>query len=529
LKGEAEVAVEGIGKLTEELAKAQAQYAEVRERSTQLQQRVGMDGTQAIALGELSEAGGLQGTLKELQKVEDQLAVDQTIYEKTHPKIIDLQNKQNELKKSLQGRFTETLGVQKPSPTGGNIQKGGFGLDLSAELVKAEVDQRGAAKRVLQIQQFIQAQQQRTNVLPILEQKQMKLERDLEVARISYKNLLQSLQDAQLAENQNIGNARILDQAKVPILPVSPKIVLNLILGTILGLLTSAGMTLLLAAKDKIVRTSQDVRALFDYPVLGTIPFSKSSQQSSSGDSLERVTSSYLVMRDEPRSGESESYRALLANLKFSRSDTPLNAIVVSSSMPGEGKSTTVANLALAMTDLGARVLIIDCDLRRPRQHQIWGMANSVGLSNVLVDSTPLIGSIQEETERLSVLTSGVLPPNPVALLDSHKMKQLMEDLRCTYDYILIDTPPLIVAADALILSKIADSLLMVARPGVLQTPAANTVRESIVRSSQQILGIVLNAIKIGSEGGYYYYTQEYYGSEQVQTVEAVSEKHKSS
>jgi polysaccharide biosynthesis transport protein len=514
LKGEAEVAVEGIGKLTEELAKAEAQYSEVRERSAQLQQRVGMDGTQAIALGELSEAGGLQGTLKELQKVEDQLAVDQTIYEETHPRIIDLRNKRTELKKSLQGRVTQTLGTQNSSSTEGNIQKGEFGLDLSAELVKAEVDQRGAAQRVLQIQRFIQAQQQRTNVLPILEQKQMKLERDLEVARISYKNLLKSLQDAQLAENQNIGNARVLDQAKVPILPVSPKIILNLILGTVLGLIASAGMTLLLAAKDKIVRTSQDVRALFDYPVLGTIPFSKSSLPFSSGESLERATSTYLVMRDEPRSGESEAYRALLANLKFSRSDTPLNAIVVSSSMPGEGKSTTVANLALAMTDLGARVLIIDCDLRRPRQHQIWGMANSVGISNVLVDSAPLVGSIQEETERLSVLTSGILPPNPVALLDSHRMAQLMEDLRCTYDYILIDTPPLTVAADALILSKISDGLLMVARPGILATPAVNTAREAIVRSGKQVTGMILNAVKPEKEESYYYYFNKYYSDE---------------
>jgi polysaccharide biosynthesis transport protein len=528
LKGEAEVAVEGIGKLTEELAKAEAQYSEVRERSTQLQQRVGMDGTQAIALGELSEAGGLQETLKELQKVEDQLAVDQTVYEETHPRIIDLQNKRTELKKSLQGRVTQTLGTQKASPTEGNIQKGDFGLDLSSELVKAEVDQRGAAQRVLQIQRFIQAQQQRTNVLPVLEQKQMKLERDLEVARISYKNLLKGLQDAQLAENQNIGNARVLDQAQVPILPVSPKIVLNLILGTVLGLLASVGMTLLLAAKDKIVRTSQDVRALFDYPVLGTIPFSKSSQQSPSGESLERVTSSYLVMRDEPRSGESEAYRVLLTNLKFSRSDTPLNAIVVSSSMPGEGKSTTVANLALAMTDLGARVLIIDCDLRRARQHQIWGMANSVGISNVLVDSAPLVGSIQKETERLSVLTSGILPPNPVALLDSHRMAQLMEDLRCNYDYILIDTPPLTVAADALVLSKIADSLLMVARPGILLTPAANTARESIMRSGQNVIGLVANGVVPENESSsYYYYSNDYYGSKQSKNLGNVLEKTK--
>jgi polysaccharide biosynthesis transport protein len=522
LKGEAEVAVEGIGKLTEELAKAEAQYSEVRERSAQLQQRVGMDGSRAIALGELSESGGVQATLKELQKVEDQLAVEKTIYEDTHPQIIDLQNKQAELKNSLQGRVSQTLEKQKASPSKGNMQKGEFGLDLSAELVKAEVEQRGAAQRVLQIQKFIQTQQQRTNVLPILEQKQMKLERDLEVARLSYKNLLKSLQDAQLAENQNIGNARVLDQAKIPILPVSPKIILNLILGTIIGLLASAGMTLLLASRDKIIRTSQEVRTLFDYPLLGTIPFTKNSQQPSLDQTMERISSSFLIMRDEPRSGESEAYRALLANLKFSRSDTPLNTIVVSSSMPGEGKSTTVANLALAMSDLGARVLIIDCDLRRPRQHQIWGITNSVGISNVLVDAIPLMGSIQEETERLSILTSGVLPPNPVALLDSHRMKQVMEDLRCTYDYILIDTPPLTVAADALILSKISDSLLMVARPGVLMTPAAITAKEAIMCSGQNVIGLVANAVNSKNEDSYYYYSKDYYQSEQVESTSKV-------
>jgi polysaccharide biosynthesis transport protein len=526
LKGEATVAVEGIGKLLEELAKAQAQYSEIRERSAQLQQRVGFNGLQAIALGELSESAGLQATLKELQKIEDQLAIDKTTYEETHPVMIDLRNKQAALKKSFQGRVTETLGTQKSTPEG-NIQKGKFGLDLSAELVKAEVEQRSAAQRVWQLQQFIQTQQQRTNALPSLEQKQMKLERDLEVARLSYQNLLKSLQDAQLAENQNIGNARVLDQAKIPLLPVSPKIVLNFILGAVLGLLASAGMTLLLATRDKVVRSAQDVRTLFDFPVLGTIPLLKTVQKTSGGQSLESVGHSYIVVRDDPRAGESEAYRALLANLKFSRSDHPLNAIVVSSSIPGEGKSTTVSNLAIAMTDLGARVLIIDCDLRRPRQHQIWGMANAVGLSNVLVDSTPLIGSIQAETERLSILTSGILPPNPVALLDSQRMAKVMEDLRCIYDYILIDTPPLTVAADALILSKLADSLLMVARPGVLLSPAANTAKESIARSGQDIIGLVINGVipKHEEDNYYYYYSKDYYGVEESKTSDAVSEK----
>jgi polysaccharide biosynthesis transport protein len=524
LKGEATVAVEGAGKLLEELAKAQAQYSEVRERSAQLRQQVGMNGQQAIVEGELSEAEGLQATLKQLQQVEDQLAVERTTYEETHPRIIELRGKQAALQEALKGRVSETTGNRQASVKSRNIQKGDFGLELSAELVKAEVEQQSAAQRVLQLERFLQTQQQRTNVLPRLEQKQMKLERDLEVARLSYQSLLKSLQDAQLAENQNIGNARVVDQAKVPLLPVSPKILLNLLLGAVVGSLAGVGVALLLDARDRTVRTTKEVRSLFEFPMLGTIPFLKSLQKETSEQSLERVISSHLVVRDEPRSVGSEAYRALLANLKFSRSDNPLNIIVVSSSLPGEGKSTTVANLALAMTDLGARVLIVDADLRRPRQHQVWNMANSVGLSNVLVDAALLTGAVQKENDRLSVMTSGVLPPNPIALIDSHRMAKLLNDLRSTYDYVLIDSPPLTVAADALILSKAADSLLMVARPGHLNTSAANAARESIDRSGQDVIGLVVNAVIPENEGDnyYYYYSKGYYESEQVEIVKAV-------
>jgi polysaccharide biosynthesis transport protein len=516
LKGEAKVAVEGAGKLLEELAKAKMEYSEAAIRSEELRQLLKVNGRQAIAEGQLSEAEGLQTTLRQFQQVEDQLAVERKIFEETHPRIIDLREKQAALQESLEGRVSASTNNNQSLEKIENFQKGTFGLDLSAELVKAEVTQLGVAQRVEQIQTFLLTQQQRSNNLPRLEQNQLGLERDLEIARTTYQNLLKSLQDAQLAENQNIGNARVVNPAKVPLIPTSPKIVLNLFIGTVLAMLAGAGMALLLDARDKTVRSVKEVRTLFNYPVLGTIPFLKIPQQNLLNYGQGRSDKYQLVMRDMPQSGGSEAYRTLLANLKFSRSDNPLNAVIVSSSIPGEGKSTTAANLALAMTDLGARVLIMDCDLRKPRQHHIWNIANTVGVTNVLVDSVSLTSAIHIESDRLSIMTSGVLPPNPVALIDSQRMAKLLEELQCIYDYILIDTPPITVATDALLLNKMIDALLMVARPEVLNIPSANASRESIERSGKNVVGVVVNAVipKNEEDSYYYYYSKSYYGAE---------------
>ncbi len=389
-----------------------------------------------------------------------------------------------------------------------------FGLDLATDLVRAEVAQISLAERLSGLQSEFQAYQNRAQVLPGLEQQYKQLLRQVEVAQTTYQNLLTGLQEAQLAENQTIGNARVLEPAAVPLKPISPRILRNLALGIILGLMAGAGVALLQETLDTRVKTVKDIRSLYPYVLLGSIPLLAPAKSATWSKSTLGIDQPQLVMRDLPRSMGSEAYRMLLANLKFVRSDAPLQVIALTSSVPGEGKSTTVANLALAMAELGARVLVIDADLRRPSQHYLWERPNRLGLSNVLVESGGLSSAlIRNEVEGLDVLTAGVLPPNPVALLDSQRMRSLLEDLKAQYDYVLIDTPPLVAAADALILGKMVDGMVLVARPDVLNRAAGTMARESLHQSNQPVVGMVVNGVIPENEADsyYYYYAQSYY------------------
>jgi capsular exopolysaccharide synthesis family protein len=193
-----------------------------------------------------------------------------------------------------------------------------------------------------------------------------------------------------------------------------------------------------------------------------------------------------------------------------------------------------VANLALALAELGNRVLIIDADLRRPSQHQVWELPNTVGLSNVLVEQQGWATAIRQEDDHLDILTAGVIPPNPVPLIDSRHMAVLLEKFHQAYDYILIDSPPLAVAADALLLGKMTDGILLVTRPGLVDTGSAQSSKETLEKSGQKVLGLVINGVIPENEPDsyYYYYAKDYYGDEttenQPKSKKKVSSKDRS-
>jgi len=200
----------------------------------------------------------------------------------------------------------------------------------------------------------------------------------------------------------------------------------------------------------------------------------------------------------------------LQANLRFLSSDKEIKAIVVTSSVPQEGKSEVSANLAVAMAQVGRRVLLVDADMRRPSQHHIWKLTNSSGLSNILVGDTDFNLAVQEVMPKLDVLTSGIIPPNPVALLDSKRMASLIETFSKNYDFVIVDTSPLAGVADAPILGKMADGILLVVRPRVVDYPKAKAAKEFLLSSGQKVLGLVANGVTPKNEpDSYFYYTDE--------------------
>jgi capsular exopolysaccharide synthesis family protein len=339
----------------------------------------------------------------------------------------------------------------------------------------------------------------------------------LEAAQSTYETLLKKLQEVQVAENQNIGNARIVEPALVPEKPSIKGKAIIILFGVAMGTLLSMATIIILEVRDTSIKTLKEVRELFGYTLIGNIPtFGKKTR---SRAKYQERTIPELPVRDTPRAPISEAYRMLQANLKFLSSDKPPKVIVVTSSVPQEGKSTVSANLVAAMAQLGRRVLLVDADLRHPMQHHIWELTNAAGLSDVLVGQADFEAVVTEGMDNLDVLSSGVIPPNPLALLDSKRMASLIEYFSEHYDFVIIDAPPLVVAADALTLGKMTDGVLLVARPRVVDSTSAVTSKELLERSDQNVLGLVVNGVIVENESDSYFYYAKRYLAEEDSTI----------
>ncbi|MBR8833977.1 MAG: polysaccharide biosynthesis tyrosine autokinase [Stigonema ocellatum SAG 48.90 = DSM 106950] len=503
LDEEAKEGVKRLGELSDQITKTQALLGDVKSRSQALQSQLALNTQQAMELNTLSQSNAVQQILTEYQKVQDQLAVERSRYQKEHPAIINLLSKEKALREQLERRVGQTLASQKSVPEQ-NLQLGKLKQTLTANLVQSEVERLGLENQVGTFRKAFLLYQGRLRALPRLEQKQLQLERQLQVARGTYEQMLKRLQEVQVVENQNLGNARIISFASVPKKPVSPRIILNLVMGGFFGIFLALGTALILEAIDKSLKTVEEAKQLLGYPLLGTIPvFDQKAQGGSKEGKLE------LPVLNAPHSSVNAAFEMLQTNLGFTLSDKTLKVIVVSSAVMGEGKSYVAANLAVATAQMGRRVLLVDADMRRPRQQEIWQIPNLMGLSNILVGQIELQTTVKEALVNLELLTAGQIPPNPTALLDSQRMSTLLQKAAEDYDYVIIDTPPISMLADAMILSKQADGVLLVVRPGVVNSAAASFTRALLEQSRSQVLGMVVNGIGTGSSYGYYYSTPD--------------------
>ena len=523
LDEEAKSAVAVIKQLENDINETEAELADVNARSGMLENRVAMNSQEGIAMNSLNQSPGVQKVLAEFQQVEGELAVQQSRFAESHPTIETLKNKRDALKTLLKERVEESLGSQKQVDNG-NLQTGEFKQQLIADFVKSEEERFGLTSRLTSLYNAQTLYKKRVNVLPKLEQNQRELERRLQAAQSTYEVLLRKLQEVRVAENQNIGNVRILEDALVPQKASSRKTIITLALGNVLAILLATATIFVLEVSDTSIKTLKEARELFGYTLLGSIPYfgKKVTPRRNEQD----WTIPELPVRDSSRSPVSEAYRMLQANLKFLSSDKALKVIVVTSSVPKEGKSTVSANLAAAMAQLGRRVLLVDADMRRPLQHHIWELTNAAGLSDVIVGQAEFSAVVTQVMVKLDVLSAGVIPPNPMALLDSNRMAALIEDFCYDYDFVIIDAPPLVLAADALTLGKMTDGILLVARPGVIDSTSAAAAKESLERCGQNVLGLVVNGVILENESdSYFYYAKGYSGKEDSKTREQAMSK----
>lgn len=217
-----------------------------------------------------------------------------------------------------------------------------------------------------------------------------------------------------------------------------------------------------------------------------------------------------LIMDEDGKSPISEAYRTLRTNIQFTDLDTEDKVLLVTSTLQGEGKSTTIANLALSIAETDKKVLLIDCDMRRPSIHKMFKISNIKGVSNYLINKAKLEDVIYPINESLSVLPSGTTPPNPSELLGSNKMERFLDEMRKQYDYILLDAPPVIAVTDAQVLATLSSGVILVVESGEVPRDLAMRSKELLEKVGANIIGVTLTCADKNSEYDYYnYYTKE--------------------
>jgi non-specific protein-tyrosine kinase len=288
----------------------------------------------------------------------------------------------------------------------------------------------------------------------------------------------------------------VVEPARAPSVPVAPTTLLNTLLAGALALLVVAGIAFLSEQLDDTIKDADGVQEAVGLSTLGTIARMRVARGRK--EIYQVVTLLY------PRSSISEAYRTLRVNVEFAALDSSIRTLLVTSTTPGEGKSVTSANLAVAFAQAGTRVLLVDADLRKPGVHKLFDLPNMHGLTTMLRgDTVPEVLSQPTEQGNLSILTTGPLPANPAELLGSHRMQAVLELLRKSADLVIFDSPPLQAVTDAAVLSAVVDGTLLVVKAGRSRRAPVQKSREALARAGANVLGVVLNEVAI-KESLYY-------------------------
>jgi tyrosine-protein kinase len=298
----------------------------------------------------------------------------------------------------------------------------------------------------------------------------------------------------------------LVEPALTPSQPVRPRTKLNVALGLVLGLMLGVGLAFLREFLDRSVKNPEELEAAAGAPVVGTIPPFRAAKQP-------------IPVAAEPRTPAAEAFRKLRTNFAFLGVDRESLCCVVTSPAAAEGKSTVVANLAIALVQAGQRVVLVDADLRKPRLHRLFGLPQRVGTTTVLLDQVDVLDALQRPDPGLpAVLTSGQLPPNPSELLGSRRMEQLLQELRGAFEVVLVDCAPLLPVTDPMVVSRFADGVLLIARAGTTTRDQAQAARAACVKAGATVFGTVLNASPVTEANQYAYYA--YYGESGRQRVD---------
>ena len=291
------------------------------------------------------------------------------------------------------------------------------------------------------------------------------------------------------------GGAVVIRTADVPASPIEPTPGRTLVLAAVVGLLIGLASAFLIEYLDDKVRTAEDLEDLTAETVLAAVP-------------VDPPPDSRPVALSEPTHGSVEAYRGLRTNLQFLALDRPLNVVQITSSLPGEGKTTTATNLAVVLAHAGHRVALVDADLRRPTAHLVFSLDQKPGLSELLLGAEPRAAVNHVDVgggDRMSVYTAGTLPSNPSEMLSSKRIRVLLGEMGAHYDYVIVDSAPILPVSDSVALAAAADGVIVVAHSGRVTETNVDETMERLARVSAPTLGFVLNQVTARSAGEYLY------------------------
>ncbi len=440
-----------------------------------------------------------------------------------NPAVQDLLRKRTE----TYSQYTDALNQYGPNfPKVQRLQSLLKEIDVAADkekktaIARLENEYREALQREQILTRALDQQKTEVNQMSERMVQYSILKREAETNKALYDGLLTKLKEAGISAGLRSSNIRIVDPAMVPTYPARPAKTRNIALSFLVGLVGGIGLALLREYMDNTVKSPDDIETLAHLPSLAVVPaFTESNgdrprvkllKGASTNGHEKRIE---LVAQHLPKSQMSEAFRALRTALLLSQPDHPPQVILVTSALPREGKTTAAANLAVTLAQLGDRTLLIDADLRKPGVGRLLNLGSGkyAGLSSYLagVSSLDLVTIQHPAIPNLSAIPTGPLPPNPADLLSSHKLTDAIAELRTKFKFIVIDSPPIMAATDAVILSVKADGVLLVVRSGETPKEAFTRTRDLLLSVKCHILGVVLNAVD--STAPDYYYSYRYY------------------
>jgi len=503
------ITVQKMGTLSADLSAAESKAIQLDNKAKEARSTLSQD---SAAFDDSS----VTSTRLELAKLEAEYALASSKYQAAYPKMQQLRSQIDQLKRSVREQRAALV----------------RGMESEARAAASEVNK---LKEELEKQKSLAFDQSKRQV------QYNSLERELDSSRELLQNVSKQMKEMSLAVESKGTNIAVVDRALVPQSPSHPKKVLLIVLGLVLGLLLGVGAAFLLDHLDNTIRTPDEVRRILDLPTLGVIPsFSgktlgideqsggeadptppQESPPAASADGGAAPLSKFVaqhavqfpILAGDGQSQVSESYRTIRTNLVLSRAGRAPRTLLITSGLPAEGKTTVAVNLAITLASTGSRVLVVDVDLRKPSVAKHFRISqNCAGVTDVLTGNASLESAIvSSSVDNVFVLPSGSSAPNPSELIGSEEMVRFVGEVQERFDYVILDSAPLLPVTDTMLLSRLAEGVVLVVRGNATPIKACVDAKERALVSGARLLGVVLNDIEIRGMHYYYGYYDGYY------------------